>query len=221
MRAKQRTPAQIREDCLVYDKPVTLQKQIADSGAWEDVQHLHANVNKDMSDQRFSAENERVRQRLVFRLRYFPVLADVRDGLQDYRIDYEGRHYELTDYDDYNERRRVIRLTGEQYELPITVELLVPVTSTVLGVRKKTYPASGTAIDCAWDVLQGEETKVNGVISVVERARVTVRCRAAIAANCRLKCTDGSVWEVVGAPENTGLSDRWQVFTVRRISGGA
>lgn len=220
MRAKQRTQAQIREDCLVYDKPVTLQKQIADSGAWTDVQHLHANVNKDMSEQRFSAENERVRQRLVFRLRYYPELDNVRNCLQDYRIDYEGRHYELTDYDDYNERRRVIRLTGELYELPVTVELLIPTTSTVLGVRKKTYPASGTAIDCAWDMLQGEEQTVNGVVSVVERARVTVRCRTVIAANCRLKCADGSVWEIIGAPENTGLSDRWQVLTVRRISGG-
>ena len=221
MKAKQRTAAQVREDCLVYDKPVILQKQIPDTGAWSDVQHLHANVNKSVSTQNFSAENERLRQRLVFRLRYYTGLETVRNSLQDYRIDYAGQHYELTDYDDYNERRRVIKLTGELYELPVAVEVLAPVYETVLGVRKKTYPISGVSIDCAWEVMQGEEQKVNGIVSVVERARVTVRCRTVFAANCRLKCADGSLWEIIGAPENTGLSDRWQVFTVRRISGGA
>ena len=221
MKAKQRTAAQVHEDCLVYDKPVILQKQIPDTGAWTDVQHLHANVNKAVSTQQFSVEHARLRQRLLFRLRYYTGLETVRNSLQDYRIDYGGQHYELVDYDDYNERRRVIRLTGELYELPVTVELLTPVYETVLGVRKKTYPASGVSIECAWDVMQGEEQKINGIVSVVERARVTVRCRTAFAANCRLKCADGSLWEIIGAPENTGLSDRWQVFTVRRVSGGA
>lgn len=221
MRAKQRTQTQIHEDCLVYDKPVILQKQIPDTGAWTDVQHLHANVNKAVSTQNFSAENERLRQRLLFRLRYYAELENVRHSLQDYRIDYSGQHFELVDYDDYNERRRVIKLTGELYELPITVELLTPTTVTVLGVPKKTYPASGVSIDCAWETLTGEERKVNGIVSVVERARITVRSRTAIAANCAIKCTDGTLWEIAEPPENTGLSDRWQVFTVRRISGGA
>jgi head-tail adaptor len=112
MKAKQRTQAQVREDCLVYDKPVILQKQVPDTGAWTDVQHLHANVNKALSTQNFSAENERLRTRLLFRLRYFAGLDDVRNNPQDYRIAYGGQHYEITDYDDYNERRRVIKLTG-------------------------------------------------------------------------------------------------------------
>ena len=221
MKAKQRTQAQVREDCLVYDKPVILQKQVPDTGAWTDVQHLHANVNKALSTQNFSAENERLRTRLLFRLRYFAGLDDVRNNPQDYRISYGGQHYEITDYDDYNERRRVIKLTGERYELTVTVELLIPTTATVLGVLKKTYPDSGTEIDCMWETQTGEERKVNGIVSVVERAKLTARCRPAIAADCRIKRSDGSVWEIIGQPENTGLSDRWQVFTVRRISGGA
>lgn len=221
MKAKKRTAAQVHEDCLVYDKPVTLQKQIPDTGNWQDVQHLHANVNKAISTQNFSAENERLRTRLLFRLRYFHALDDVRDHPQLYRIDYFGQHYEITDYDDYNERRRVIKLTGERFELPVTVELLIPTTASVLGVLKKTYPANGIRLDCAWEVLTGEERKVNGVVSVIERAKLTVRCRPDVTAGCRIKCADGTVWEITEAPENTGLSDRWQVFTVRRVSGGA
>jgi head-tail adaptor len=221
MKAKQRTQAQVREDCLVYDKPVILQKQVPDTGAWTDVQHLHANVNKAVSTQNFSAENERLRTRLLFRLRYFAGLDDVRNNPQDYRIAYGGQHYEITDYDDYNERRRVIKLTGERYELTVTVELLIPTTTTVLGVLKKTYPDSGTEIDCMWETQTGEERKVNGIVSVIERAKITARMRPAITADCRLKREDGTLWEIIGVPENTGLSDRWQVFIVRRISGGA
>ena len=221
MKAKQRTQAQVREDCLVYDKPVILQKQVPDTGAWTDVQHLHANVNKAVSTQNFSAENERLRTRLLFRLRYFAGLDDVRNNPQDYRIAYGGQHYEITDYDDYNERRRVIKLTGERYELTVTVELLIPTTTTVLGVLKKTYPDSGTEIDCMWETQTGEERKVNGIVSVIERAKIIARMRPAITADCRLKREDGTLWETIGVPENTGLSDRWQVFIVRRISGGA
>ena len=101
------------------------------------------------------------------------------------------------------------------------MELLIPTTTTVLGVLKKTYPDSGTEIDCMWETQTGEERKVNGIVSVVERGKLTARCRPAIAADCRIKRSDGSVWEIIGQPENTGLSDRWQVFIVRRISGGA
>lgn len=221
MKAKQRTPAQIREDCLVYDKPVTLQRQVPETGTWADVQHLHANVNKAVSSQNFSAEDDRLRTRMLFRLRYFPALDAVRDDPQDFRIDYDGRHYEITDYDDYNERRRVIKLTAERYELPVTVELLIPTVGVVLGVRKKTYPETGTELECRWVALPSEEAKVNNVVSVVEHAAITVRMRPDVAAGCRVRCADGSVWEIIGQPENTGLSDRWQVFTVRRISGGA
>lgn len=221
MKAKRRTAAQIREDCTVYDKPCTLQKQIPDTGAWQDIQHLHANVNKAISTQGFSAENERLRTRLTFRLRYFTGLDDVRNDPQSYRIVYCGQHYEITDYDDYEERRRVIRLTGERYELPVTVTLLIPTVQTVLGVRKKVYPDSGATIECAWDVLSGEERTVNGVVSVIERARITVRRIPALTAECRIRRTDGAVFEIVGAPENTGLSDRWAVLTLRRIAGGA
>ena len=221
MKAKKRTAAQVTEDCLVFDKPVTLQKQIPETGAWQDVQHLHANVNKAISTQNFSAENDRLRIRLLFRLRYYSEMENVRQNLQDYRIDYDGQHYELTDYDDYNERRRVIKLTGELYELPVTVQLLIPTLTTVLGVVRAAYPESGMAIGCRWETMPAEERRVNGIVSVIERARVTARMRPAIAADCRLKRDDGSVWEIIGTPENTGLSDRWQTFTVRRIAGGA
>lgn len=205
----------------VFDKPVLLQKQVPESGAWEDMQHLHASVNKAIAAQRFSAESDNRIQRLVFSFRYGGWLESVRSQLQDYRLVYGGRHYEITDYDDYKEQRRVIRITGERYELTVTVELLCPTAEMILGVRKKVYPDSGTAVECAWQPQPSEERKVNGIVSVIERAKITARMRPAITADCRLKREDGTLWEIIGVPENTGLSDRWQVFIVRRISGGA
>lgn len=221
MKAKRRTQAQVNEDCLVYDKPVTLQKQIPDTGAWQDIQHLHANINKAVSAQSFSAENERLRTRLLFRLRYFAGLEAVRDAPQDYRIEYLGQHYEITDYDDYNERRRVIKLTAERYELPVRITLLIPASVRTLGVLTKQYPDTGTEIGCTWQTLAGTEKAVNGIISVTERARLTIRSIPQITADCRIRCEDGTLWEIDGQPENTGLSDRWMILTVHRISGGA
>lgn len=221
MKAKQRSAAQVREDCTAFDKPIMLQMQVPETGIWQDVQHLHASVNKAVSTQNFSAEDDRLRTRLIFKIRYFPELENVRQAPQEYRIIYSGMHFEITDYDDYNERRRVIKLTGERYELPVTVELLIPTVCVVLGVRKKTYPETGTELSCRWVTKPGEENKVNGVVSVIERAEITVRMRPEITADCRIKRADGTLWEIIGTPENTGLSDRWQVFTVRRIGGGA
>lgn len=221
MQTKRRSAAQIREDCTVYDKPVTLQRQIPDSGLWEDVQHLHCAVNKAVSPQGFDAEAERLRTRLTFRVRYFAALDAVRTAPQQYRLCYLGSHYEITDYDDYEERRRVIRLTGERYELPVTVLLLNPVFTTSHGVCRKIYPESGPEISCCWVTMPSAESKVNGVVSVIDQARITVRMRPEITADCRIQRADGTLWEIIGTPENTGLSDRWAVFTVRRIGGGA
>ena len=221
MKAKKRTAAQVAEDCLVYDKPITLQQQVANTGTWSDVQHIHANINKAGAGGGFSAENDRLRLRLLFRMRYFTLLETIRSSLQDYRILYNGQHYEITDYDDYCERRRVIKLTGELYELPVTVTLLTPTTSTVLGVLTKTYPATGTAASCIWESLQSDEQNVNGVISVKERAKLTFRSISTIQPDCRILRADGSTWEITGQTESTGLAGRWMEVTVQRISGGA
>lgn len=159
--------------------------------------------------------------RLIFRLRYFPTLEEVRSDPQSFRIEYLGQHYEMTDYDDYNERRRVIKLTGEHYELPVTVEVLVPTTANILGVLRKAYPERGFEADCEWVNLGTDEKSVNGVVSVTERVKMTVRSRSGITSACRIRRADGSLWDIVGAPDNTALADRWQVFTVQRVKGGA
>lgn len=205
----------------VFDKPVTLQKQLTETGTWETVRVLHADINKSVTAQHFEADNDCLIDRMAFKLRYGSWMEDIRNNLPDYRFIYFGKHYELVDYDDYRESRSVIKITGERYELPVTVELLMPTSTTVLGVMKQVYPASGTEISCRWEPAGSEERKVNGIVSVLDRAKLTARCRPAITSDCRIRRSDGTVWEIIGTPGNAGLSNRWQVFDVRRITGGA
>ena len=145
----------------------------------------------------------------------------MRNDPQSYRIVYCGQHYEITDYDDYNERRRVVKLTGELYELPVTVMLLIPQRVLVLGVLKKQYPETGAELACTWETVSSEEKTVNRIVSVSERAKLTFRCISQINADCRIRRADGTIWEIIGQPENTGLAGRWMTAIVQRVSGGA
>ena len=103
MKAKHRTAAQVAEDCLVYDKPVTLQ-HYAD-GVWRDAAHLHAAVNRAVGAEQ---------PHFLFRVRYFALLDSVRRHPQTFRLLFFGDCCEIADYDDYNERHRVIKLTAKR-----------------------------------------------------------------------------------------------------------
>lgn len=105
MKTKRRTAPQAAEDCLVYDKPVTIQRYAA--GAWQDAEHLHANINK--------ATGSAI-PRLLFRFRYYSLFDAIRRHPQTYRLICFGECYSVADYDDYNERHRVIKLTAERME---------------------------------------------------------------------------------------------------------
>lgn len=112
MKAKKRTATQVAEDCLVYDKPVTVQRYTA--GSWQDAEHLHANINK-------AAGSET--PRFLFRFRYYPLFEEIRRHPQTFRLICSDELYAAADYDDYNERHRVIKLTVERMQCS-TVNLI-------------------------------------------------------------------------------------------------
>ena len=103
MKAKKRTAAQAAEDCLVYDKPVTVQRYTA--GSSQDAEHLHANINKAVVSDI---------PRFLFRFRYYSLFDEIRLHPQIFRLICFGETYSVADYDDYNERHRVIKLTAER-----------------------------------------------------------------------------------------------------------
>lgn len=103
---------------MKYDKLISIQVQNQDTEQWTDwlSKPLHATVNKTGGGQALNAGADQYRASLTFEVRYFPALESLRDQPQLYRILYRGRTYKLTDYDDYMEQHRTVRLAGELYE---------------------------------------------------------------------------------------------------------
>ena len=101
-----------------YDKPITVQVQDEDTEQWADwwPRPLYARVNKTRGGQGMTAGADQFRASLTFEVRYFPALEALRYAPQLYRILYRGHTFKVSDYDDYQEQHRTVRLAGELYE---------------------------------------------------------------------------------------------------------
>ena len=102
------------------------------------------------------------------------------------------------------------------------VKLLKPNGTTIVnGVSRYTYPKDGDIIFVNWKTYGGTEQNVNGVYSVLDTAEITTRYRPDITANCRLLREDGTVYEIISAPENCDEQNKYCEFKVERVKGGA
>lgn len=93
---------------------ITLQKQ-DDKKQWIDVMRMHAAVNKAKGTEALDGGSIQSPMTLNFDVRYCAEVAKLRMNTQRYRIVYNGGIYKVTEYDDYFERHRNIRLTGVSY----------------------------------------------------------------------------------------------------------
>lgn len=100
---------------MIFDKPITIQEQDPNTEEWADRWKLHAYVNKTGGGQTLNAGADQYRATLTFEVRYFSGLEALRYNPQPYRILYRGHTFKLVDYDDYQERHRTVKLTGEAY----------------------------------------------------------------------------------------------------------
>lgn len=99
-----------------YDKPITIQVQNFETEDWEDVLKLHAAVNKATGSVSTAAGTDAYKKVLTFTVRYIKALEDISYNPQPYRILYRGHAFKVTDYDDFMEQHREIKLVGEFYE---------------------------------------------------------------------------------------------------------
>lgn len=99
-----------------YDKLITLQQQDEQTEQWSDVQRLHARVNKAGGGSEFDAGADQYNLTLTFELRHSKTLEAIRYNPQAYRVLYRGHTFKISDYDDYMEQHRTIRLVGGLYE---------------------------------------------------------------------------------------------------------
>lgn len=100
---------------MVFDKPITIQKINEDTEVWEDLFKLHARVNKSKGSEYLNAGATQSKSNLVFEVRYFPGLTTIDDSRGLYRISYKDRLFNITDYDDYLEEHKTVKLLGVSY----------------------------------------------------------------------------------------------------------
>lgn len=102
----------------MYNKPIKLQVQDPETEVWENMfpRNLHAEVNKTGGGSKENAGAGQYRASLTFKLRYTKALEAIEYSPQSYRIMYRGHTFRVTDYDDFMEQHREIKLTGEFYE---------------------------------------------------------------------------------------------------------
>ena len=100
----------------MYDKPIIVQLQDAETEAYADRWSLHAQVNKTGGGTSTNAGADQYNATLTFKLRYFRELEDLRYHPQRYRIVYRGHFFKIADYDDFMEEHREVKLVGSLYE---------------------------------------------------------------------------------------------------------
>ena len=85
------------------------------SEKWDNFATVHARINKTGGNEYLSAGAVKSQNTLAFELRYDRRLEKIRENTQIFRIFYRGVRYNVTDYDDYLEKHRTIKLLGVSY----------------------------------------------------------------------------------------------------------
>lgn len=97
---------------MTYDKPITIQKIDEATEKWTDLFKIHASVNKSGGSEYLNAGADQSKSTLVFEVRYFKDLEDIDYDRGSYRIIYRGRAFNITNYDDYMQSHKSVKLLG-------------------------------------------------------------------------------------------------------------
>lgn len=100
---------------MVYDKPIIIQKIDENTEIWADLYNLHSRVNKSNGSEYLNAGANQSKSTRVFEVRYFKDLEDIDDSRGLYRIIYRNKTYNITDYDDFQEQHKTVKLLGVSY----------------------------------------------------------------------------------------------------------
>lgn len=98
--------------------------------------------------------------------------------------------------------------------------LMVPTTTNIKGVVKKTYIKNEIPFFCSFRTFGGSEKLVNDVIVVENTGTLETWYDPSIKADCQVEI-DGQVYEILGTPENINMRNQYMVLKVRAIKGGA
>ena len=100
--------------------------------------------------------------------------------------------------------------------------ILVPTYEDIKGLTVPVFPDTGEQFFCTFKTFGGTESESNGTLVVLDTANVETWYRPDITSDCRIKLLDdGSIYEVIGQPEDVGRRHMWMRFKVQRVKGGA
>lgn len=103
----------------------------------------------------------------------------------------------------------------EQFATPLVLQ--VPTFTKELGVVKRTYePANEILLFASVKTYGGTESIVNGLIQIIDTMEIVTWYNPMIDAQCRIKL-DGTLWEVLGTPEDIEQRHVYCKFKVKRI----
>ncbi|MED4061702.1 hypothetical protein [Priestia megaterium] len=102
----------------------------------------------------------------------------------------------------------------------VAMKLLVPISTVVSGVPKKTFPDDGDLIFGSFKTYGGTERDVNGLYSIEDTAQIETWYRPDIKSDCRIKLESGATYEIINEPENIEMRNQFMKFKVRRVKGG-
>lgn len=106
-----------------------------------------------------------------------------------------------------------------RFDVPMM--LLIPSgISENAGRRKRTYPATGPVFMGSFRTFGGTETVINGVLTVRNTAVIDTWYNPDITSDCRIKLLDdGSMWEIIGTPENINRRNQFMQFKAEEVKG--
>lgn len=107
---------------------------------------------------------------------------------------------------------------------PAKLITVLDVTTSIGNTRKKQYisPDDADTITVGVKTFGGTEKIVNDRLVLEDTATVVTWYRPDITAGCRLLfLDDGSLWEIIGRPEDVDRRHQYLIIKCRAISAGA
>lgn len=111
----------------------------------------------------------------------------------------------------------------EADQMTTSVKLKKKVKTIVSGAPEITYiDATDPVLSCNFKTYGGTESVNNGLITNVSTASIVTWYRPDIKSSDRIELLqDGSIWEIIGDPENIEMRNQILIFKVQKITGGA
>lgn len=114
-------------------------------------------------------------------------------------------------------------MAGYTPPVRFTVPLMLLVPSAITenaGRRNRVYPEEGPVFMGSFRTFGGTEVEVNGVITIRNTAVIDTWFNPNIASDCRIKLLDdGSMWEIIGTPENIDRRNQFMQFKAEAVKG--